>query len=414
MAIKLLHCADLHLDAVLGDGINAGYIDELSPEERSILRDSPILALKSISNICATQDIDLVVIAGDIFDRKENTAVIKSAQIKFTSFLHELDRLGTKVFIALGNHDPLSTIAELKKSWPNNTHVFATSPETINLEIRGERVAIHGASFATNDESRDLASIFPNKVSSTYNVGVLHTNVNSDSNHKNYAPSSVPTLTSLGYDYFALGHIHKREVISDFPMVAYSGNSQGLSAKPSEQEPKGCIVATLNQPGSSVETTFETTDNVRYITIDLSCPDATGFEDIIESYDDKIRELNLDSSILYLVRLNISLPDIGFFIDEDTARYQLNEMRSNAIITKVKLSQSLDSWEKLVENEDFFARINEALLRTDFDIDIYGDKQQKIEQFLPSEAESSVEDQRNQVIETLVGAYSELRNKGNV
>ncbi|MEZ6149369.1 MAG: hypothetical protein R3C09_04535 [Pirellulaceae bacterium] len=47
-----------------------------------------------------------------------------------------------------------------------------------------------------------------------------------------------------GYDYWALGHIHKREVLCQEPFVAFSGNIQGRHIR--ESGPKGCYVVTVH------------------------------------------------------------------------------------------------------------------------------------------------------------------------
>ena len=81
--------------------------------------------------------------------------------------------------------------------------------------------------------------------------------------HDTYAPCTLDELTSRSYDYWALGHIHKRGVLAREPWVIFPGNLQGRHAK--EAGPKGCYVVKLDDAGRTVAADFVPLDVVRWL-----------------------------------------------------------------------------------------------------------------------------------------------------
>ena len=61
----------------------------------------------------------------------------------------------------------------------------------------------------------------------SFNIGLMHTSLAGSEGHDTYAPCSVSDLKNHGYDYWALGHIHKRQVHSDAPHIVMPGMPQG-------------------------------------------------------------------------------------------------------------------------------------------------------------------------------------------
>jgi len=258
---KFIHAADIHLDSPLRglSRYEGAPVDSIRGATRE--------ALIGLVQTAIEERVAFVVIAGDLFDgdwNDYNTGLFFAGQM---SMLREND---IRVFYLEGNHDAASRITKTLKM-PDNVRRFShSSPETITLQDIG--VALHGQGFSRPDIRENLAADYPQAKEGFYNIGVLHTGATGREGHELYAPCKIQDLTSKGYDYWALGHIHKREILLDWPLILYPGNIQGRHI--SETGPKGCIVATV---GDDALTVIEevSLDVVRWARVEI---DATGLD----------------------------------------------------------------------------------------------------------------------------------------
>ena len=230
--MRFIHTADLHIDSPLR-GLSR-Y--EGAPLER--LRGATRRALERLVDLALDERVDFVLIAGDLYDRDWqdfHTGLFVREQMV------RLGRKGIRVFIVQGNHDARGVITR-QIPWPDNVKVFSSrAAETVHLEGLG--VAIHGHSFPDREVPEDLVPGYPLAVPGCFNIGVLHTSLSGIGGHDTYAPTTLPDLKSRGYDYWALGHIHARQVICEQPRVVFPGNLQGRHAR--ETGPKGCELVTV-------------------------------------------------------------------------------------------------------------------------------------------------------------------------
>ena len=200
MSFRFVHTADIHLD---------------SPLKTLALKDAKLAeiagnatrqAFVNIISLCLVEKVDALLIAGDLYDgqlKSMKTAAFLVAQ------LERLTKAGIRAFIIRGNHDAESRITR-HLSLPDGVHVFSGRGETVELKQAG--VAIHGISFAKPRAPESLVVKLKPPVSGVFNIGMLHTSLSGDSAHDVYSPCTVQNLIDQGYDYWALGHIHKRAV----------------------------------------------------------------------------------------------------------------------------------------------------------------------------------------------------------
>ena len=128
-------------------------------------------------------------------------------------------------------------------------HVFRSNePQTFRKDALHLPVAIHGQSFATPEVTDDLAANYPAPVANAFNIGVLHTNLSGISEHANYAPCSLDILRNKGYQYWALGHVHNRQILCSDPYIVFPGNIQGRHGK--EPGEKSCELVTVSDAGA--------------------------------------------------------------------------------------------------------------------------------------------------------------------
>ena len=227
--MKFVHAADIHLDSPL-----LGLRDYPGAPVDSI-GDVPRLAFEALIDLCLHEEVDLVVIAGDIYDGDWKDM---KTGLFLRSRLQRLREAGIEVVLINGNHDAVSLITR-NLSLPGINVLPAEAPDTVVFDQLG--VAVHGQSYATGAVTDDLAAAYPEPVPGLYNIGLLHTALQVGSGDEcNYAPCRLEQLVNHGYDYWALGHRHDPEVLSTDPHVVFAGVLQGRQIR--EAGPKGAYL----------------------------------------------------------------------------------------------------------------------------------------------------------------------------
>ena len=264
--MKLVHAADLHLDSALS-GLTR-YESAPADEIRGATR----RAFGNLVSLCLEERAGLLVIAGDLFDgdwRDVSTGLFFAAQ------LSKLCEAGVRVAWIRGNHDAVSQIRRSVRLPEPVIELSSDRAETHIFEDLG--VAVHGQSFAKRDVTDDLAAHYPERVAGALNVGLLHTALEGRAGHDRYAPCRVETLVNRGYEYWALGHVHQREVVHREPYVVFPGNLQGRHAR--ELGEKGATLVSFEGDRiSAVE--HRSLDVVRWAELSVSVSGAQHVDDV--------------------------------------------------------------------------------------------------------------------------------------
>jgi DNA repair exonuclease SbcCD nuclease subunit len=188
-----------------------------------------------------------------------------------------------RIAFVRGNHDAASQITRHLRLPDNVFELPIDAPHSLCFDDLG--VVVHGQSFATRAVTENLAQSYPDRIPQLLNVGLLHTSVNGRAGHEPYAPCSLDELKNKGYDYWALGHVHAREVLHEAPWVVFSGNLQGRHAR--EMGEKGATLVTYDSSGiQHVE--HRVLDVVRYATLKIDLRRAATFDDALESARDAL------------------------------------------------------------------------------------------------------------------------------
>jgi len=276
MSIRFIHCADLHLDSPLRG------LERYDGAPAQEMREATRRAFVNVVDLAIDREVDFVLIAGDVFDgdwQDFNTGLF------FANQLRRLADSSVRVFIVRGNHDALSKISKAV-TLPKNTHVFrAGKPDTIVDETLG--VAIHGQSFASGVVTDDLASQYPEPRRGLLNIGLLHTALAGREGHETYAPTTAERLIDKGYDYWALGHVHNREVVRETPWIVFPGNTQGRHAR--ELGAKGCMLVEGSADEGIVSVEFVATDVARWQHLEVDATDMTSVDDLQETVQQSVR-----------------------------------------------------------------------------------------------------------------------------
>lgn len=180
-------------------------------------------ALTRIVDLCLAEAVDFLVIAGDLWDGEHSST--KTPRFLKQELLR-LDRAGIRCFLIRGNHDAMARqTGELEA--PGNTHLFKDKAGTVTFEIEGHPVAVHGLSFREAHAPESLLPRYPRPKAGAFNLGIMHTSLNGSSGHDLYAPCSLAELEAHGFDYWALGHIHRRAVHQGQAAIVMPGTPQG-------------------------------------------------------------------------------------------------------------------------------------------------------------------------------------------
>ncbi|MFM9883152.1 MAG: metallophosphoesterase [Burkholderiales bacterium] len=247
--MRFLHASDLHIDSPLRG------LDRYEGAPVARLRTATRSALERLVDMAIAEHVDFVLFAGDIYDRDWQAF---QTGLFFRETMVRLGRADIRVFIVQGNHDAQGVITRQLILPPNVTVFSSRTAQTVRIDALS--VAIHGRSFPDRAVDEDLVPSYPAPVPDFFNIGMLHTSLNGRPGHDPYAPTDLATLAAKGYDYWALGHVHAREVVSETPRIVFPGNLQGRHAN--ETGAKGCELVTVE--AGRIEAEFVALDVVRW------------------------------------------------------------------------------------------------------------------------------------------------------
>lgn len=255
-------------------------------------------ALVNLVDLAINEKADFLLICGDLYDgdwRDYQTGLF------FISQMAKLHEAGIPAFIISGNHDAANRMTKMLRL-PEGVHLLGAS-EPVTLTIEHLRVAIHGQSFISQAVHCDLSENYPDALPGFFNIGMLHTCANGRQGHDPYAPCTVQGLRLKGYNYWALGHIHKSEILSEDPLIVFPGNLQGRHI--GETGPKGCMLVTVDEKGfSSPE--FRPLDTVRWEQCEVDLSGTASESAVLERVQDDLSRICGTTDLPLIIRLKLS------------------------------------------------------------------------------------------------------------
>lgn len=265
---RFLHAADVHLDSPLVG------LDRYESAPIAAARGATRHAFENLVRLAIDEEVAFVVLAGDLYDgdwKDYRTGLF------FVEQMAKLREAEIPVFVVAGNHDAASQLTKNLRP-PDNVHFFSTKkPETRLVEAFD--VAIHGQGFVSRAVTEDLAAAYPVADPGLFHVGLLHTSLEGREGHATYAPTSAQVLAQKGYHYWALGHVHKHEVVSKDPWIVFPGNLQGRYAR--EVGPKGCTLVTVEN-GAVAAVEERPVDVLRWAVSRVDVDGATTISDVLD------------------------------------------------------------------------------------------------------------------------------------
>ncbi|HSG09387.1 MAG TPA: DNA repair exonuclease [Longimicrobiales bacterium] len=257
--MRFVHVADVHLDTSF-----AGRSESV----RKRLREASREVFRAAVDLAVREDVHAFLVAGDLFDSER----LSFATERF--LLEQARRLGDHgitLIYATGNHDPGSPETGPRPlPWPPNVHVTSDGTPR-RIAVTGDAGACVGyvtaIGHSTSREQEDLSRRLPRPKGELPEVALLHTQVHATpgaDGHHAYAPSELAFLTRAGFDYWALGHVHTPQLLSEDPPVVYPGNLQGRTH--TDTGPRGAYLVDLTDRAAPA-LAFRALAHVRWETI---------------------------------------------------------------------------------------------------------------------------------------------------
>lgn len=211
--VKILHCADIHLDSPFADR---------SPEKAAIRRNELRGAFSSMMTYARLNSVDIMLIAGDLFDNEYVTP--DTVSIVLREFK---DNKSCRFVISPGNHDPYTQNSVYDKiEFPLNVYIF--NSESLSMfSFDDLETDVYGYAFTSSSlEYNPFAGRNPSNPG-RINILCAHGELGVPVSHN--CPIKLTDITSSTFDYVALGHIHNSGGIEHSTGVyyGYSGCIEG-------------------------------------------------------------------------------------------------------------------------------------------------------------------------------------------
>ena len=304
--MKFVHIADTHFDMpfrVLSDRANLGEIRRLDQRK----------AFKKMIEYIKQNEIPYLFIAGDLYDHN----YIRESTIEYINNLFtEIPQ--TKIFITPGNHDPYlkNSYYETYK-WNTNVKIFKQQIE----KVENDDCAIYGYGFEDFYLSDPQIENIQIENKEKINILITHANLDgSDTIQNKYNNISSKKLKEIGFNYVALGHIHKNN-LNEHENIVYPGSTISLGFD--ELGLHGMVVGNITK--ENLELKFVPLDEKELIEIELDITALDTIEDLLQ----KINELNIEENKLYKITL---IGQRNFEVNT----YKLIKMVENKEIIKIK------------------------------------------------------------------------------
>ena len=339
--MKFVHIADMHFDTPFTTLNLRGDLGDIRRlEQRKIF--------KKIIDYIKENNVDYFFVCGDLYEHE----YVKKSTIEFINDCFE-EIPNTKVFITPGNHDPFVLDSYYESyNFPNNVYIFKGSIEKKKLED----INVYGMAFTSfYMDGIDLDTIGKLDEDNP-NVFLIHCDLNGskDENGFSYNNINETKLKSLGFDYVAMGHIHKSNFNNiEKNNMLYPGST--ISMGFDELGNHGMIIGEISsQKGLLLD--FVKLDDREFIVKEMDVERFNSEEDLIIN----IQELGLEKEDLYKINL---IGKRNFDIDSRKILKLVNRENILKIKDFTKLNYDLEQLSKENNLKGYFVR--EALRKVE-------------------------------------------------
>ena len=335
--VKIVHTADLHFDTPFKDvGEKQSRINKEELKEVFI----------RIIHICKQKSVDILLLAGDIFD---NFTLNRETLYFIENSFKELEN--TRVFISPGNHDPYGNNSFYKLiKWPSNVHIFKDNIEKVY--IKELDINVWGAAFKDKYVRESILNGFVER-NDKINLMVIHGELANSKVGNEYNPITTSDISKSGMDYIALGHRHGFSGINKegSTFFAYSGCPQGRGFD--ELGDKGIIYGYVSK--GAVDLDFVRTSKRNYEEVEVDISDSFGYEEVRNIILASVKEEDRNEN-LYKLILKGEISE-EFNIDEELLRERLaQDFYFCKVIDKTRVKLDLEEISRGYSVKGIFAK----------------------------------------------------------
>ncbi len=273
--MKFVHIADMHFDSPFVNLSEKDIMGDLRRlEQRKVF--------KKIIEYIKENNIKYFFISGDLYEHK----YIKQSTIDYINKLFE-EIPETNIYIAPGNHDPYTKNSYYNKyNWSKNVKIFG--PKVEKIETQDANIYGYGFDdFYCSDSGVENIEI---EQTEKPNILIIHGNIDGSTiEDMQYNSMSKKMLQEKGFDYVALGHIHKKDYnTEENQKIVYPGSTISLGFD--ELGEHGMIVGDVEK--NKLETQFIKLDDKQFTKRELNVDNIYSKEELIE----KINELEIEEN----------------------------------------------------------------------------------------------------------------------
>ena len=341
--MKFVHLADVHFDApfkTITDRAELGTTRRLEQRE----------AFKNVIEFIKENKVECLFICGDLYEQE----YIKKSTINYINDLFKEIR-NTQIFIIPGNHDPYINNSYYKSfEWSENVKIFTENVE----KVENEDICIYGYGF--NNYEMNLNQLKNINIENKDKINILITHgtiINGNEVNGIYNSISKNELLNKGFDYIALGHIHKRDEF-------YSGSliSMGFD----ELGEHGFIYGEINK--KEINTKFIRADKRELKEIDLDVSNIYSEDELIEKLnlintEDNLYKVNLIGERNFIINLDIKLIQKNIIKIKDNTNLKVEIKENNNTLKGIIVKQLNRKIENEEINEKEYDEILELIIK---------------------------------------------------
>lgn len=286
--MKILHTGDIHLDSPFS---------RLDTRKAEIRREELRSSFSAMFSYARKNGVDLILIAGDVFDREFVTRETLSL------LLRECAQTPCPIVIAPGNHDCASPDSLWNKiTFPENVHIFQ-SPTLQKISLDSLGVDVYGYAFVSPE--MNVCPLHGMRAENPERINLLCAHGEIGVPLSRYCPIARADLEEFGADYAALGHIHNAPPVEKIgpTVAAYCGCPEGRAFD--EPGIKGAVLCEIEKNGGVADVRVKRIrfSRRRYECEEIDCSGADVLTDMESRIAERIEEKGYGEDTLLRVIL---------------------------------------------------------------------------------------------------------------